>query len=99
MIQKKLAKGVYLKDIAAELGVHPRTVRRAMARGGAPSGKRPRARRSKLDAFKPAVDRLLSVGGVEVVILWELRSRGYAGGVTANGRAGWYSLFAEIRSF
>jgi len=28
--------GVYLKDIAAELEVHPRTVKRALQRGGAP---------------------------------------------------------------
>ena len=27
-IQAKVAQGIYLKDIAAEIGVHPRTVRR-----------------------------------------------------------------------
>ena len=37
MIQEKVARGVYLKDVAAELGVHPKTVRRALARGGARS--------------------------------------------------------------
>ncbi len=42
-------KGVYIKDIAAELGVDPKTVSRALKRGGAPSGKRPGARKSKLD--------------------------------------------------
>jgi hypothetical protein len=44
-------KGAYLKDIAAELGVHLKTVSRALAHGAAP-GRRPWARRSKLD---PAV--------------------------------------------
>jgi IS30 family transposase len=42
-------KGVYIKDIAAELGVHPKTVSRALKRGGAPQGKRPVGRKSKLD--------------------------------------------------
>jgi DNA-binding LacI/PurR family transcriptional regulator len=37
---------MYLKDIAAELGVHPRTVRRALQREGAPSRARPGARKS-----------------------------------------------------
>ncbi len=32
-------KGIYLKDIAAELGMHPKTVSRALLRGGPPSGK------------------------------------------------------------
>ena len=36
-------RGVYLKDIAAELGVHPRTVRRALQRGNAPAPSRPLA--------------------------------------------------------
>lgn len=60
MIQEKVSKGVYLRDIAAELGVHPRTVRRALKRGGTPGEKRPRARRSKLDPYKSTVYRLLS---------------------------------------
>ena len=48
-------RGVYLKDIAAELGVHPKTVSRALKRDGAP--KKERARRgSKLDPYKAKVD-------------------------------------------
>ena len=38
MIQERLRQGVYVKDIAAELGVHPRTVSRARTRGDAPHG-------------------------------------------------------------
>jgi transposase len=35
-IQALVKRGVYLCDIAEQLGVHPRTVRRALQRGGAP---------------------------------------------------------------
>ena len=41
MIQERLRQGVYVKDIAAELGVHPRTVSRARQRGDAPQRPRP----------------------------------------------------------
>jgi transposase len=83
LIEAQVERGVYQKDIAEELGVHPRTVRRALARGGPPSGRRPGARRSKLDAFKAEVDRLLGEGVWNaVVILREIRQRGYPGGYT-----------------
>ena len=75
-------RGVYLKDIAAELGVHPRTVRRALQRGNAPAPSRP-PRSSKLDPFKPQVDRLLAEGVWNgVVILRELQAQGYSGSST-----------------
>jgi transposase len=80
MIQDKIKQGMYLKDIAEELGVHPRTVRRTLQRGSAPSGKRPAAKRSKLDPFKPMVDRLLGEGvWNSVVILREIEGAGYTG--------------------
>lgn len=83
MIQELRDKGAYIKDIAAELGVHPKTVSRALARGGAPSGKRPRARRSKLDPYKATVDRLLGEGVWNaVVVLRLLQAQGYDGGVS-----------------
>lgn len=37
MIQVLVQRGLYLCDIATQVGVHPRTVRRALARGGAPA--------------------------------------------------------------
>jgi transposase len=80
---KALAKrGVYLKDIATELGVHPKTVRRALQRGSAPTP--PRARRpSKLDPYTATVDQLLADGVWNgVVILRELRAAGYTGSHT-----------------
>lgn len=75
-------RGVYLKDIAAELGVHPKTVSRALKRDGAP--KKERARRgSKLDPYKAKVDQMLSEGVWNtVVILREIQAQGYTGGHT-----------------
>jgi len=82
-IEDQRRRGVFQKDIAFDLGVHPRTVRRALKRGSAPSGKRPKARCSKLDPYKPLVDRLLGEGVWNAqVILSELRERGYSGGYT-----------------
>lgn len=83
MIQAMAGRGAYQKDIAAEIGVHPKTVSRALARGGAPSGKRPGARRSILDSYKPLVDKLLEEGVWNAVVIWrKLEEQGYAGGVS-----------------
>src|ERR1051325_8483116 len=82
-IEEMARRGMYQKDIAAELGVDPRTVRRALRRGGAPPGKRPRARGSQLDPFKPKIDELLREGVWNgVVILRELQAVGYRGKLT-----------------
>jgi len=76
-------KGVYIKDIAAELGVHPRTVSRALRRGGPPSGNRPGARKSKLDPYKPMIDRLLREGVWNAVVIYrEICEAGYEGEIT-----------------
>lgn len=83
MIRSQAERGVYLKDIAAELGVHPRTVRRALARGGAPAGKRRRAKFAKLQPYLVQVDQLLRAGvWNSVVILREIQAQGYPGGST-----------------
>ena len=80
MIEERVRQGVYIKDIAAELGVHPRTVSRALRRGGAPPGQRPVRRKSKLDRYKPMVDRLLGEGVWNArVILREIQAAGYRG--------------------
>lgn len=72
-------RGVYVKDIAAELGVHPKTVSRALKRGGAPQ--RPHQRReSKLDPYKASVDRLLAEGVWNAVVIYrEIQAAGYTG--------------------
>lgn len=82
-IQAQLSKGVYQKDIAVSLGVHPKTISRTVKRGGPPSGKRPNACKSKLDPFKPAVDQLLKEGVWNaVVILREIQEKEYLGGIS-----------------
>lgn len=75
--------GVYIKDIASEHNVSPKTVSRALKRGGAPAGKRPKARHSKLDPFKGFIDSQLDSGVWNAeVILFKLRKMGYDGGAT-----------------
>jgi transposase len=75
-------RGVYLKDIAEQLGVHPKTVKRALKRNGAPKPERKKPG-SKLDAHKATIDRLLSEGvWNDVVILREIQAEGYSGGIT-----------------
>lgn len=75
-------RGVYIKDIAEELGVHPKTVSRALKREGAPKKSRGK-RGSKLDEYKPLVDKLLSEGVWNSnVILRELQAAGYSGSRT-----------------
>lgn len=82
MIQDLVKQGVSQKDIAVTLGVHPKTVRRALRRGAAPKGPWPR-RGSQLDPFKPQIDALLAAGVWNaVVILREVEARGYAGSYT-----------------
>lgn len=82
-IKAQFEKGVYFKDIAMELGVHPRTVRRAIKRSGSPPGARPGARRSKLDPFKARIDELLQEGVWNAVVLHRLiTEQGYDGGLT-----------------
>jgi transposase len=75
-------RGVYLEDIAAELGVHPKTVSRALKRGAAPERRRAK-RGSKLDPYTSKIDYLLSEGVWNAVVIWrEIQAEGYTGGVT-----------------
>ena len=72
--------GVYQKDIAAELNMHPKTVSRALQRQRAPEREWEK-RGSKLDGYKGRVDQLLAEGVWNaVVILREIRAEGYEGG-------------------
>jgi len=82
VIKTLKGRGVYNIDIAAELGVHPKTVSRALKRGTAPTP--PRLKRSsKLDAYKAHIDRLLTEGVWNaVVILREIQAAGYGGGIS-----------------
>lgn len=82
-IKQKVDRGVYKKDIAAELGVNTKTVSRAIRRGSEPAGRRPAARRSKLDPFKPLIDELLLEDVWNAMVILDiLREQGYSGGET-----------------
>jgi transposase len=82
VIQSLNQRGIYLKDIAAELEVHPRTVKRALQRSGAPKTER-KSRGSKLDPYKAKVDELLGEGVWNgMVILREIQALGYEGSRT-----------------
>lgn len=82
VIRALSARGVYKKDIAEQLGVHPKTVSRALQRDSAPTPKRGE-RSEKLDPYKASVDRLLAQGVWNAtVILREIQAEGYTGKVT-----------------
>lgn len=81
-IQALVKRGVYLCDIAEQLGVHPKTVSRSVKRGGPPTPRRGR-RGSLLDPYRPVIDGLLAEGVWNAVVIWrELQGRGYAGGIS-----------------
>ena len=82
MIEIRRREGVLVKDIAAELGVHPKTVSRALKRGDAPSGKR-RPRGSVLAPYRWKVDALVAENVWNGrVLLRELQALGYADSYT-----------------
>jgi len=75
-------RGIFQKDIAEQLRVHPKTVSRALQRQGAPERERVK-RGSKLDVHKEQVDQLLAEGVWNArVILRELQADGYEGSYT-----------------
>lgn len=82
VIKSLSRRGVYLKDIAAELGVHPKTVSRVLKNQGTPEVERKRFE-SRLEPYQPKIDRLLSEGVWNAkVILREIQADGYSGGYT-----------------
>lgn len=75
-------RGVYQKEIAEELGVHPKTVSRALRRRSAPSGKK-KGGEGKLERFKGQVDQLIASGVWNAVVIFrELQAAGYTGKYT-----------------
>ena len=70
MVMHALAqRGLYLCDIAKQVGVHPRTVPRALARGGAPAPRSTRWR-SRLDPYRADIDRLLAEDVWNAVVIF-----------------------------
>lgn len=83
MIQERRREGVFIKDIAQELGVHPKTVSRALARGSEPPPRTKGKRSTKLEPFQPLVDNYLTEGIWNAsVILRKLKAAGFPGGYT-----------------
>ena len=82
VIQTLHERGVFQKDIAEQLEIHPKTVSRALQRGSAP--KRQRIKRgSKLDRYKEEIDQLLAEDVWNANVIWrEIRAQGYTGGYT-----------------
>ncbi|WP_171788945.1 helix-turn-helix domain-containing protein [Acidimicrobium ferrooxidans] len=77
------AEGLGYREIARRTGISRNTVRRYL-RDGASAGQvtRPR-RRSKLDPFKPEIDRLVADGLTSAPAITErLKELGYTGKVT-----------------
>jgi transposase len=75
-------RGVFVKDIAEELGVHPKTVSRVLKNDPNPDRERQRPE-SKLEPYKPKIDQLLAEGVWNAkVILREIQAEGYTGGYT-----------------
>ena len=80
MIQELHQQGVYRGDIAERLGVHRKTVSRALERGGPPSSKRRRERYAKLKPCMETVDKLLKAGVFNAVVIYrEIQALGYDG--------------------
>jgi len=74
-------RGVFIRDIANELGIHPKTVSRALKKGEGPMRKWER-RGSKLDPYKAKIDQLLAENVWNaMVILREIQIDGYQGGI------------------
>jgi transposase len=82
VIQTLHQRGVFQKDIAEELNVHPKTVSRALKRQRAAEQERKKCE-SKLDNYTGKIDQLLSEGVWNaIVILREIQAEGYTGGYT-----------------
>jgi transposase len=74
--------GLYQKDIAEEMGIHPKTVSRALKRQRAPQ-RAERQAESKLGPYKMQVDQLLASGVWNGRVVWrKLQEAGYRGGYT-----------------
>ncbi len=74
--------GMYHKDIAEEMGIHPKTVSRALKRQRAPQ-RAERQAESKLGPYKTQVDQLLASGVWNGRVVWrKLQEAGYKGGYT-----------------
>lgn len=90
LLRHYLDLGMAKTAIAAQLGLHPRTIHHWIATGQLdrevddPAPRRPRPRPQKLDPFKPLIEMRLGTYPLlsAVRLLAECRSAGYEGGVS-----------------
>ena len=83
MITERRAEGAFIKDIARELGVHPKTVSRTLKRSGEPSPRRYGVRETKLGAFEGQIDQWLRDDIWNASVIYRrLKTAGYTGGYT-----------------
>ena len=81
-IQVLHERGMYQKDIAEEMGLHPKTVSRALKRGSAPKRIEKQVV-GKLEPYKGMIDQLLTAGVWNGMVIWrKLQEAGYSGGYT-----------------
>ncbi|HKA11494.1 MAG TPA: hypothetical protein VKI99_13610 [Candidatus Dormibacteraeota bacterium] len=81
-IHALVKRGVYRCDMAEQLGVHPKTVSRAVQRGGPPAPRRGRRGRLR-DPYRSVIDGLLAEGVWNAVVIWrELQARGDPGEIS-----------------
>ena len=80
MIKELHDQGMMKIDIAHRLGVNPKTVSRALARGGPPSRTRKRMKHAKLQPYLAKVDELLAAGVWNAEVIYrEILALGYTG--------------------
>ena len=78
MIKELHERGMYRKDIADRLGVHPKMITRALKQPGVPS--RRRQKYAKLKPYLGKVDELLAAGVYNAVVIYrEIQALGYSG--------------------
>ena len=70
MIKELHERGIYRKDIAHRLGVHPKTISRALQQSGAPSRRQRRRKYAKLKPYLGRVDELLAAGVYNAVVTY-----------------------------
>jgi transposase len=84
MIKEMYERGMSISDIARELGIDRKTVRKYIHSPNPPSKSKRKQRKSKLDPFKPYLQKRMLEDGVfnSEKLFFEIRQQGYTGGRT-----------------
>ena len=84
MIKEMYERGMSISDIARELGIDRKTVRKYIHSPNPPSKSKRKQRKSKLDPFKEYLQKRMLEDGVfnSEKLFFEIRQQGYTGGKT-----------------